>query len=94
VRAIMEKSVSAFIPASNESSAAKQHLIFLENKVGTVRKEKDMGKMTDNCTDTKASITVKRIKNARRAGFPLRKSWQRKRRSSSRGIDQEKRFRK
>jgi len=50
----MEKSVCAFI--------------FLENKVGTVRKEKDMGKMTDNCTDTKASITVKTVFDGTQSG--------------------------
>ncbi len=38
----MEKSVSVFI--------------FVENEAGTVGKEKDMGKMTGNCTDTKAAI--------------------------------------
>lgn len=54
VRAIMEKSVPAFI--------------FIENKTGTVRKENDMGKMTDNCTDIKAAITVKAVFDGTQSG--------------------------
>jgi len=50
----MEKSVPAFI--------------FVENEVSTVRKEKDMGKMTDNCTDTKAAITVKAVFDGNQSG--------------------------
>jgi len=43
--------------------------LFFENKVSIVRKEKDMGKMTDNCTDTKASITVKAVFDGTQSGL-------------------------
>lgn len=50
----MEKSVPAFI--------------FAENKTGAVGKENNMGKMTDNCTDTKAAITVKAVFDGTQSG--------------------------